>query len=682
MYSVKSRIESITQPRNGYISKDYLRLYAFDDGRDVNTSFPEYSSYASIQGTVVDYLTRFMCGADDAFNISLIGAQYVDQLETAQQLVRCIKGLDQESVLCACKLAGYDVAYRRGPDFFSSIDYINPPESVISNIIQMVERSLSFLRSKGALIRTGFTFEGGYSKLISSGDGDYLTEDGLWDFKVSTREPTSKETLQILVYYILGLHSVHKTFKKIKRIGLFNPLKNQSYEILLSELPDDVFHAVSRRVIGYKIPDDIHRWREVSGDDESIINEAADHILSAIIHTGFNPSKYEDGIYDITVNDYWSFFRDKSDRPFGDMPKFNRTDQIKFLKHDGFVMFISVSPSGSNCVLHGGFLRRLDKPISYYYDNLPAYGRAVLQAFSQYWDAIYSISDYIKELNGEGRVHGCIVDIDYFNHLFLRPDGLIIPYFATTMYAWHKYKSLPALLSDRLPHMLPRMESITPPFLLDDSRFPKQLTSVSDLSLQQELVYGTEDYVFSNWLKIHQLVFDYHLVAVWDNRFLPVARKIPCTSDVELFVWEHMSEYLGIVSPDTKKEKNESLVFEVLKRITEAELFAIIKILVEKTVPLWKGIESLSFSVSHFTKPHSFRYTTVQCKLDEIPAVAPLLIKPRKYYQMEIRIQMIPSKKPPEFLLDFFGGKNCILSAEGAYRYEQGRLVPDRVSKN
>ena len=50
-----------------------------------------------------------------------------------------------------------------------------------------------------------FTFEGGYTNIVSSGDGDYLTEDTLWDFKVSKEEPKSKYTLQLLMYYIMGV---------------------------------------------------------------------------------------------------------------------------------------------------------------------------------------------------------------------------------------------------------------------------------------------------------------------------------------------------------------------------------------------------------------------------------------------------------------------------------------------
>ena len=48
----------------------------------------------------------------------------------------------------------------------------------------MVERSLKFVEEYGPIILEGFTFEGGYTDIVQAGDGDFITEDTLWDFKV------------------------------------------------------------------------------------------------------------------------------------------------------------------------------------------------------------------------------------------------------------------------------------------------------------------------------------------------------------------------------------------------------------------------------------------------------------------------------------------------------------------
>jgi hypothetical protein len=117
----------------------------------------------------------------------------------------------------------------------------------------MVNRSIHFVKEYGPMVKDGFTFEGGYTNLVSSGDGDYLTEDTLWDFKVSTKEPKSTHTLQLLMYYIMGTHSIHKEFDKIKYIGMFNPRLHKIYLQEISKISKDIITQVSRDVIGYKV---------------------------------------------------------------------------------------------------------------------------------------------------------------------------------------------------------------------------------------------------------------------------------------------------------------------------------------------------------------------------------------------------------------------------------------------
>ena len=115
----------------------------------------------------------------------------------------------------------------------------------------MINRSLSFWKEYGPISKDCFTFEGGYTDIISTGDGDYLTRDTLWDFKVSKKEPTSQHTLQLLVYYIMGMHSIYKEFNTVKKLGIYNPRMNKVYTIDIDTIPQQVIDEVSTEVIGY-----------------------------------------------------------------------------------------------------------------------------------------------------------------------------------------------------------------------------------------------------------------------------------------------------------------------------------------------------------------------------------------------------------------------------------------------
>ncbi len=250
MASVTKRIKQISQPRGGYIKPGEFEKMEFTD----NEILKEENIHSSLVGLAVDYLTRFMLGtpSEEAFKISLIGSRIIGEERKAYNMLKSIKGLDKLSIYYACKLVGYDVCFRAGSEAYKKVDDIEPDTDTINNIKVMVSRSILFFNKYGPIIKEGFTFEGGYTNVINSGDGDFLTEDTLWDFKVSKRGPTSAHTLQLLTYYIMGVHSIYDEFKSIKKLGIFNPRINCVYVKSISKIPQEIIDKVSTDVIGYE----------------------------------------------------------------------------------------------------------------------------------------------------------------------------------------------------------------------------------------------------------------------------------------------------------------------------------------------------------------------------------------------------------------------------------------------
>ena len=251
MYSVTQRIKSIKQPRGGYINPKEFTEITIDDGSELN---PNENIHASLVGMAVDYLTRLMTGtpANVAFFISLLGSNLVNERENAEKLISNIKGLDDQSIINACKIVGYDVCVRAGIIGYKPVKEIHPDAETIENVRIMVNRCLPFWKEYGPIVADSFTFEGGYTEIVSSGDGDYLTEDTLWDLKVSKESPKSQYTLQLLMYYIMGCHSIHKeAFQNIKRLGIFNPRLNKVYLLNIGNIRDEIIQEVSQKVIGY-----------------------------------------------------------------------------------------------------------------------------------------------------------------------------------------------------------------------------------------------------------------------------------------------------------------------------------------------------------------------------------------------------------------------------------------------
>lgn len=250
MVSVTQRIKQIKQPRGGYLPVKTFTVTTLDDGQLLN---PEESIAASLVGTAVDYLSRFMDGTavEEAFEISLLGARVMRMEAKAFGLLDDVKGMDDLSITKACQLAGFDSTFRAGPLFYRPVESIVPDQATIANIRIMVERSLSFFKDFGPVTADRFTMEGAYTSTITTGDGDFLTKDTLWDFKVTTSKLNKDHTLQLLIYYLMGRRSIHPEFQTIENLGIFNPRQNTIYQLPISEISDEIIKEVETVVIGY-----------------------------------------------------------------------------------------------------------------------------------------------------------------------------------------------------------------------------------------------------------------------------------------------------------------------------------------------------------------------------------------------------------------------------------------------
>lgn len=252
-YSVTQRIKQINQPRGGYINPRTLEVVSLGEGADALN--PGETVSPGLIGSAVDYLTRFMLGdpVKEAFAISMLGARRIGMHSKASRLMAGIEGLDDRSIINAVKLSGFDVCFRSNPGNYRSVEGINPDEPTIQNVRAMVERSLRFFNEYGPVVFGGFTFEGGYTDTVSSGDGDFMTADTLWDFKVSKARPTKNHTLQLLMYWRMGLCSIHTEFQNIRYLGIYNPRLNEVYRISVDDILRDVITEVDRDVIGYPV---------------------------------------------------------------------------------------------------------------------------------------------------------------------------------------------------------------------------------------------------------------------------------------------------------------------------------------------------------------------------------------------------------------------------------------------
>lgn len=259
MSSVTARVKQIKQPYGGYVKLSEFAKFQFEDEWILNEN---ENIHASLIGMTVDYMSRLLMGQDilDVFKISIMGASIAQSLkhdnsvEVINKLLNNIKGLDDQSIISSCKIVTYDVWFRNIRDAMmaKSSDQINPNADTIENIRILIERSIKFLKKCGPILKYGVTFEpNGYTRMVNSGDGDFITQDTIWDFKVSKAKPTSRNTLQLLMYWIMGKHSGQKIFEGIQNVGMFNPRLNVEYILDMSNVPKDTIQEIEEKIICY-----------------------------------------------------------------------------------------------------------------------------------------------------------------------------------------------------------------------------------------------------------------------------------------------------------------------------------------------------------------------------------------------------------------------------------------------
>lgn len=240
----------------------------------------------------------------------------------------------------------------------------------------------------------------------------------------------------------------------------------------------------------------------------------------------YDPFKaYEDGIYEITPRQYTNFNN-------------YRGIYIQDIKHQGTIfllksnesyMFILKNNQGLR-LLEGGNLHILNHDIDYYFANLSEYAQKVREAFSPYHKALTAISAEIKSIGGRGTIHGCIIDIDFFNHIFLNPyDGTITPYYAEDKVNKTAFKSLAELLQlSPAPPRLSNGELIFSHYsaLANEGNLSilcgMTEHTASEITVPQA-VLDTTMYEPSRIMRSIQYVFDQNVVRIWNDEVLSIA---------------------------------------------------------------------------------------------------------------------------------------------------------------
>lgn len=235
------------QPAGGYLSPKRLKAERMG-GREVprkgESIDPVFTERA------VRHLFELASGkcVRDTFSDAMDGAALLGEEAEAEVLRAGVSGLDDASIANACRLCRYD-----GNPYRTRDRTAEPDERTTSNIREMAERSLAFAEARGGAASVGFTIGYGYNG-IAADPGTFTTRDAMWILDVASAAPEKKDTLRLLVHFLLG--SISPEFAKVRRIGIYNPRLDTAYGIAVAEIPRSTLKSVESDYVKHVLADE------------------------------------------------------------------------------------------------------------------------------------------------------------------------------------------------------------------------------------------------------------------------------------------------------------------------------------------------------------------------------------------------------------------------------------------
>ncbi len=225
-----------------------------------------------------------------------------------------------------------------------------------------------------------------------------------------------------------------------------------------------------------------------------------------------------EGVHVISASEYINF-----NQCIGiHMQSFSREGTIYAIKQDGAYLFLL---QGEKLyILNGGSINIAEHSLSYYKENMSRYMERIREAFIPYDNEKKRLGREIKRLGGWGTDHGCIVDIDYWNHVYCNPyDGKLYFYEANNIIEKAFYKDFLHLVNDSSSLtcrelIMKRLET--------GSNIPALLPSINKsvlMSVAPAIVLDTEMYKPSRRMRSIQYLLEKKVIRIWRDEVLDYA---------------------------------------------------------------------------------------------------------------------------------------------------------------
>ena len=159
-----------------------------------------------------------------------------------------------------------------------------------------------------------------------------------------------------------------------------------------------------------------------------------------------------------------------------------------------------------------------------YYNNMQYYSHAIKDLLHDYFSALKKISLSIQAIGGEGIIHGCIVDIDFYNHIYFNPvDGTLTSYYARSIVDKYVYNDVGTLLKERRKDLYKNYQRLI--------RVDKNMLILQDNTRKEYVdkfryISDTAIYKPSRVMKSLQYLFDTNIIRIWSDKVINYQKRL------------------------------------------------------------------------------------------------------------------------------------------------------------
>lgn len=239
-------------------------------------------------------------------------------------------------------------------------------------------------------------------------------------------------------------------------------------------------------------------------------------------HAKYDPlAEIEDGIHRISKLQYLDFMFVRK----APVPEMKRTGIFWVIKRDNLYLFM-LETKENNYILNGAGTQIAEKNKEYYYNNISKYYDNVNYVFSSFYEYEETISSLVRAVGGVGTIHGCIVDYDYYNHVFINPfDKSVTPYFAASMTYKVVLPNFEALIGgkENMQEVPSNKKSIA--VAARNNALQLLNSRIVSTNSPDEIITDTTVYRISNIFRTLQYIIESRIIRKWNDDILNLPKK-------------------------------------------------------------------------------------------------------------------------------------------------------------